>query len=101
MTARLAAALDALRDRLEHLPPDRQDAAADELRDFINREAQGSARADAVRHLRAEPDPADLTAWLGWSRNVRSDVQGGLLTPEEASPREDDLGPVPPARAAA
>ena len=98
MTARLAAALDALRDRLGELPPDEQDAAAGELTALAERQAYDAARADALRRLRAEPDPADLGAWLDWSRNVRIDVQGGLLDPGEA----DRLGEgAPPTRAAA
>ena len=89
MTARLAAALDALSARLEALPPDRQDAAAGDLLRLNWPGAPGGetpwerAVREARERLTAPPDPADVTAWTRWADEAWLDHKASLLTSAE------------------
>ena len=75
MTARLAAALDTLRDRLEGLPPDRQDAAAEELlRDarLGGNDAAGGSAFGGPWPKPTPPDAADDSlAWAEYDDELR------------------------------
>ena len=84
MTARLAAALETLRDALTALPEDRQDAAAAELEAVAGRAADdGAAWAAAV--ATAKEDAAAIDVRTRDADGVWLDYKAGLLTAAEVA----------------
>ena len=84
MTARLAAALAALRERLEALPPAAQEAAVGGVEALGRGEpAWEEAVADARTRLSRPPDPSDTVAWTRRLDDAWLDYKACLLTGEE------------------